>query len=129
MTTATLTSSKKNLDLPDHVREIPFGRLESVNVGQVHLTRITLQPGWRWSEHVRPTVGTESCQAQHIQYVLSGRLVIQTDDGERLELGPNDFAIITPGHKAWVIGDEPFVCVDFSGDMKVYAEESEDRRD
>ena len=85
------------------------------------LTRCTLQPGWRWSQHVRPLTRTESCQVQHIQYVLSGRLTIRMDDGSRLDLQAGDFAVIAPGHDAWVVGDEPFVAVDFSPEMQTYA--------
>ena len=124
MTTATLRLCKKNLDSPDNVRGCDHGRMESVHFGDTTLTRVTLQPGWKWSEHVRPMVHTDTCQAQHIQYVISGRLRVRMDDGEQLDLAPGDFVIISPGHDAWVIGDEPFVAVDFSPDMKTYAQPS-----
>jgi quercetin dioxygenase-like cupin family protein len=125
MTTMTLKSSKKNLGSPDVAKEFPFGRLEYVSVNDVPLSRITLQPGWKWSRHIQPMAHTETCQAQHVQYVISGRIVIQMDDGDQIELGPGDFGVIAPGHNAWVIGNEPFVCVDFSSDMKAYAEQRE----
>jgi quercetin dioxygenase-like cupin family protein len=124
MITEALRFAKKNLDSPDTTRECGHGKMEFVGLDDAALTRITLQPGWKWSEHVRPMVKTESCQTHHLQYVLSGRLRIIMDDGGRSELGPGDFASIPPGHDAEVIGNEPFVCVDFSADMKQYAEES-----
>jgi quercetin dioxygenase-like cupin family protein len=122
MTTTTFKSCKKNLGSPDIVRDVPYGRLEFVNVHDMPLTRITLQPGWQWSEHVQPSVHTESCQAQHAQYVIRGRLRLRTDEGEEFDLSPGDFAVIAPGHDAWVVGNEPFVCVDMSPEMKAYAE-------
>lgn len=123
MTTATIKSGRKSLDTPDVVREVPRGRLEFVHVGDRSLARITLQPGWKWSEHIQPTAQTESCQARHYQYVMRGRLTVQMDDGEQFELRAGDFAVITPGHNAWVSGSEPFVCIDYSPDMTAYAEE------
>ena len=69
-----------------------------------------------------PWSNTESCQVHHLQYVIRGRLRIVQDDGSQMDLGPGDFASIPPGHDAWVIGEEPFVCVDFSSDMKQYAQ-------
>lgn len=119
---------KKNLGFPDVARECGHGTLELVTLEETTLARVTLQPGWKWSESVRPMVNTESCQVHHLQYVISGRLRIFQDDGSQIDLTPGDFAVIPPGHDAWVLGDEPFVCVDFSPDMKQYAEESDASR-
>jgi quercetin dioxygenase-like cupin family protein len=73
------------------------------------------QPGWRWSEDVKPIAGTQSCQAPHAIYVISGRMGIRMDDGTEGEIGPGDIAMIEPGHDAWVVGDEACVGVDFGG--------------
>ena len=70
-------------------------------------------PGWRWSEHLKPVVGTDSCQSPHLLYVLSGRMRVRMNDGSEDEVGPNTVARIEPGHDAWVVGDEPCVVVDF----------------
>jgi quercetin dioxygenase-like cupin family protein len=114
---------KKNLAVPDEEREFPNGRLDLVNIEDLTLGRAVLQPGWRWSEHVRPIAKTDSCQCEHIQYVLSGHLMVVMDDGTRMELVPGDFVLIPPGHDAWVVGGEPFVAVDFSGHIRDYAQE------
>ena len=75
----------------------------------------TFEPGWRWSEHLKPIAGTDSCQATHLLYCLSGRMRVEMSSGERGEIGPGDVAAIEPGHDAWVVGDEPCVAVDFGG--------------
>jgi quercetin dioxygenase-like cupin family protein len=115
--------AKKNFRSPDTSRDCGHGTLEIVNLDDETLARITLQPGWRWSDHIRPMVNTESCQAHHTQFVISGRLKIVMDDGSESELEPGDFASIPPGHDAWVLGNKPFVCIDLSPDMMQYAEE------
>ena len=120
MDTKTMHAICKNLDRPDEVRSIGNGQLELVRLGDVVVGRATLQPGWRWSEDVKPIAGTESCQAAHTQYVVSGSLMILMDDGMQIELHEGDAAVISPGHDAYVIGDEPCVLVDFTG-MKDYA--------
>lgn len=104
----------KNLNTPDELRELPKTKIEVVNLGNITFMRATFQPGWKWSECVKPTVGTDSCQAPHANYVISGRMCVVMDDGTQKEMGPGDFAIIPPGHDAWVLGDEPCVGIDFT---------------
>ena len=77
--------------------------------------RATFEPGWKWSEWVKPLVKTESCQVQHLVYVVSGRIAIQMDDGQTVEYGPGDVGLIPPGHNACVFGNEPFVDIDYQG--------------
>jgi hypothetical protein len=84
--------------------------------------RSVYEPGWRWSEHVKPIVGTDSCQATHVGYVLSGRMHIVMDDGAEAEIGPGEFVRIQPGHDAWTLGDEACVIVDF-GQIEGYAKQ------
>ena len=83
-----------------------------VSVAGITLQRETLQPGWRWSEHVKPNVGNDSCQKRHLKYIVSGRQHVVMDDGTEMELVPGDFAVIEPGHDAWVVGDEPNVLLE-----------------
>ena len=113
---------RKSLDSPEEVR--PFqagkGQVELVNLDAGAVGRATFQPGWRWSEHVKPMAGTDSCQAAHTGYCVSGRMRVQMDDGEEVEMGPGDFTVIPPGHDAWVVGDEPCVVIDWQG-MADYA--------
>jgi len=112
---------RKRFDDPDDTR--PFrdkGHVEIVNIGDGVVGRATFQPGWKWSDHVKPIVGTDSCQAAHIGYVISGQQVILMDDGTELEIGPGDVVSIPAGHDGWTIGDEPCVVLDFAG-MADYA--------
>lgn len=103
----------KKLSQADEVRNLPKTKIEVVNIGEITLMRATFQPGWKWSECIKPTVGTDSCQVAHINYIISGRIKLKMDDGTEKEIGPGDVAVIAPGHDAWVIGDEPCVALDF----------------
>jgi quercetin dioxygenase-like cupin family protein len=103
----------KRFDAPDETR--PFeanGRLELVTVAGHEMGRGIFEPGWRWSEHVKPIAQTDSCQFAHLGYVLSGRMRIFMDDGSEGEIGPGDVFSIPPGHDAEVLGDEPCVMID-----------------
>ena len=107
---------RKGFDQADEKR--PFkdkGQVELVSMGDGVVGRATFEPGWRWSEHVKPIAGTDSCQAAHMGYVVSGRQKILMDDGTELEISAGDVVSIPPGHDGWVIGDEACVVVDFSG--------------
>lgn len=110
-------------DQVDEVRQfVAHGRVEIVNMASGTVGRGTFEPGWRWSEHVKPIAGTDSCQAAHLGYCVSGRMVVHMDNGTEMEVGPGDIIAIPPGHDAWVVGDEPCVQVDFTG-MGQYAME------
>jgi hypothetical protein len=100
---------------PEEVRDFPNGKAEIVSVGGVEIGRLVLQPGWRWSNDVKPIAGTDSCEAPHFQYHVSGRLGIRMDDGTELVAGPGDVTSLPSGHDAWVVGDEPVVVVDWYG--------------
>ena len=125
MLTATATTKegvmgvmiRKSSDKPEETR--PFqdgkGRLDLVDLNGAMVGRATFEPGWQWSKHVKPMAGTDSCQAAHMGYFVSGRMGIRMDDGEELEFGPGDFMVCPPGHDAWTVGDEPCVVVDWQG--------------
>jgi quercetin dioxygenase-like cupin family protein len=108
---------RKSLDSPDETR--PFvgetGQLELVATEGGAVGRATFLPGWKWSEHVKPIANTDSCQAAHTGYFISGRMKVVMDDGEEMEYGPGDFAVMAPGHDAWILGDEPCVVIDWQG--------------
>jgi EutQ-like cupin domain len=87
--------------------------------------RAQAEPGWRWSEAIKPIAGTDSCEVQHTGYVISGRMHVVMDDGSEQEIGPGDVYVIRPGHDAWIIGDETYVGVDFSSDMERFAKEQQ----
>ena len=105
----------KSLNSPDQTTT-PFekGKIETVTVAGITLQRETLQPGWKWSEHVKPNVKTQSCQKRHLKYIISGRQKVVMDDGREVELVSGDFAVIEPGHDAWVVGDEPNVLLEMA---------------
>lgn len=111
----------KSLENPDEVREFPKGRLELIRIGGTVVGRATLEPGWRWSESVQPIAKTDSCEAAHFQYHVSGVIRIRMDDGTEVECHPGDVSLLASGHDAWVVGNEPVVVVDFQG-MTEYAE-------
>jgi ethanolamine utilization protein EutQ (cupin superfamily) len=106
---------KKSLDKPDDVWTFEKGKLEVVDLGDVVVGRSTLEPGWSWEKCVKPVVKTNSCQVQHIGYMISGKMKIVMDDGMEQEYGPGDVRFIPPGHNAWVLGNEPVVNIDFMG--------------
>ncbi len=107
---------KRNFEAPDEVRPAGLGTAQVVGgLGEITMMRVTLQPGWRWSNDVKPIVKTESCQAPHLNYVLSGRIHVVMDDGSEEEFGPGDLAAIPPGHDAWVVGNESLVALDVTG--------------
>jgi mannose-6-phosphate isomerase-like protein (cupin superfamily) len=113
--------AKKNLSRPDETRSFDNGKVELVNIGGVIFSRLTLQPGWKWSLAVKPIAKTNSCQVHHVGLVVSGRMHIKLDTGEETEAGPGDVYDIPPGHDAWILGNEPFVGIDVSGEMAGYA--------
>ena len=104
---------KKSFDAPEEIRSLHKGKIEVVDLGGVEIRRVTHEPGWRWSVCVKPIVGTDSCQVGHLIHVISGRIVVRMDDGSEAEFGPGDVGSIPPGHDAWVVGDEPFISIDF----------------
>lgn len=108
---------RMSLDTPQETRpfEQGMGKLELVNLEEGPVGRATFQPGWRWSEHIKPIAGTESCQGAHTGYFITGRMRVAMDDGQEIEFGPGDLALIPPGHDAWVVGDQPCVFIDWQG--------------
>jgi hypothetical protein len=100
---------------PTETREFPHGRVDLVRIGGAEIGRLTLEPGWRWSDDVRPLAGTELCEAPHFQYHLTGTLRIKMIDGEEFDATPGQVTALPSGHDAWVVGDTPVVVVDWWG--------------
>ena len=109
------TMQTKSLNTPDETRTLPKTTVEVITFGELSLMKMTLEPGWRWSEHVKPTAGTDSCEVPHFNYGISGHLHVRMDNGMESEIGPGDAQFLPPGHDAWVVGDEPYVGLDFQG--------------
>jgi len=102
-----------DFDSPDETRTPEKTRIDVVRVGGTTAARFAFEPGWRWSECVKPVAGTDSCQVRHVGVVQSGKLHIEHEDGTTADIGPGDAYVIEPGHDAWVVGDERFVGFEF----------------
>lgn len=105
--------AKKNFDAADEVRSPDKARIEVVDLGSAKAARMTLEPGWRWSESVKPIVGTDSCQARHVGVLVSGSMRVVHSDGSEQDVGPGDAYAIEPGHDAWVTGGESCIGYEF----------------
>ena len=112
---ATLQAELKRLAQPDETRTFANGKVDVVNIGGGTVGLATFQPGWKWSNDVKPIAGTDLCMAHHILYQISGRMKVVMSDGREFESGPGDVAVIPPGHDSWVVGNEPVVAVDWGG--------------
>ena len=105
----------KRFEHPDEVRTFTKGKFEIVKIGAMTIGRASYEPGWKWSEHVGPTMGATSCSVEHVGLVISGSAACQMDDGRYYEIKPGDLFYIGPGHDSWVVGDEPYVSLHFLG--------------
>ena len=106
----------KRFAQPDEVRKMSKGRFELVRIGGMTIGRATYDPGWKWSEHVGPTVGQTRCTVEHVGLVLSGAATAAFDDGRVVELRAGDLFYIPPiPHDSWVLGDVPYVSLHFLG--------------
>jgi class 3 adenylate cyclase len=117
----------KPVGAPDEVRRMPNGVLEIYNLEDLVFGRTVFEPGWRWSEHVKPIAGTDLCQYHHIGMSVSGTLGVEMADGTTEEIGPNRVFEIPPGHDAWVVGDVPWITIDVAG-MRSFARIDEGAR-
>jgi class 3 adenylate cyclase len=104
----------KSFAAPDEVRSPPLGHAEVVSLDDTTVGRARWEPGWRWSTHLAPVMGTASCQLRHLGYAVSGLMKVVTDAGETLEIGPDSVYEIPPGHDAWVVGDEAWVTIEWT---------------
>ena len=113
----------ERFDAPAETRAFEKGKLEVLEIGGMTVGRASYDPGWKWSEHVGPTAGTESCEVEHVGMVVSGRAAVKMDDGTERVMGPGDLFYVPPGHDSWVVGDEPYVSLHFMG-AEDYASDS-----
>ena len=104
-----------SFDSPSETRTFASGKIDILSFEGASVAKATFEPGWRWSQSVKPVVGGDSCRQHHLGYAVSGRLKVVADDGTEMEAGPGDVYVVQPGHDAWVVGDEPFVGLEFQG--------------
>lgn len=109
---------RKSLDDADEVRELPLMTLNLVRLGSLTVGLGRVEPGFRWSRHMRKAIDEPLCQVHHLQLLLEGRFAVEMDDGEYVEIAPNEVFDVPPGHDAWVLGDEPAVILDFLGNVE-----------
>ena len=103
----------RDFESPDETRTPEKTQVNVVRMGDTTAARFTFEPGWKWSECVKPVAGTDSCQARHVGVVSSGSIHVVHEDGTELDLSAGDAYVIEPGHDAWVVGDEAFVGFEF----------------
>ncbi len=103
----------RSFDTPDETRTPDKTKIDVVRMGTTSAARFAFEPGWKWSECIKPVAGTESCQSRHVGVAESGRMHIVHEDGTEQEIGPGQAYVIEPGHDAWVVGDEGFVGFEF----------------
>jgi hypothetical protein len=103
----------RSLDSPEETLTFENGKAEIVKLPGSTAGRFTFQPGWKWSESIKKMVGTDSCQTHHVGYAISGHLHVRADDGSEQDIRAGDAYNIPPGHDGWVVGDEPYVSVEF----------------
>ena len=109
----------KSFDTPDETRTLSKATADVVNIGEVAVGYGVWQPGWRWSSDLGPIAGTDWCENHHLGYALSGSLGVLTEDGDRLQIHGRSVYEIPPRHDAWVVGDEPFVTVEWTSSRVV----------
>jgi hypothetical protein len=108
----------KSFTEPDGIQAFPHGRVTFVRVGDITFERAVSEPGWKWSEHVKPLVGTELCMVPHTLYQISGITHVVMADGQETDIFPREIANIPAGHDAWVVGGEPSVAINITPDSR-----------
>jgi quercetin dioxygenase-like cupin family protein len=105
---------KKSLNQPEETNKPEKLKMEAITIRGLTLRRVTTEPGWQWSKHLKTIQKTKSCQKDHLLYVISGRLGVRMDDGKEEVFGPGDVGSIPPGHDGWTMGNEPVVWLEIS---------------
>jgi hypothetical protein len=103
---------KKSLEAPDETHPFGHGKMEVVHLGGVTINRLHYEPGWRWSQDVKPLAKTDRCEVLHVGYIVQGRLKIVARDGSEGEIQAGDGFVIQPGHDAWTLGNETAILLD-----------------
>jgi len=106
------TIEKKSLNQPEETNTPEKLKMEAVTIRGLTVRRVTALPGWQWSKHLKPVQKTESCQKDHLLYIISGRMGVRMNDGKEEVFGPGDVGSIPPGHDGWTIGDNPVVWIE-----------------
>jgi hypothetical protein len=108
------TIVKKSLNKAEEIQTLEKFKVESVTIEGKKFRRITAEPGWQWSKHLKPVVGGDSCQKYHLFYMLSGKMHAKMNDGKEEEFSSGEVGLITPGHDGWIVGNEPAVWLEIT---------------
>lgn len=106
----------KNFDDPDETRSPPKVTLQLCDLGIAKVAKLTAQPGWKWSEHIKPLVNTEWCEKKHVGILVSGTMHVKMSDGTERDIEAGSTYVIEPNHDGWVVGDEPLVAYEFEAE-------------
>jgi hypothetical protein len=105
---------RRSFDTPDEAYPSDDGsRTDIVQIGDNMVMRSVMQPGWSWEQYVKPMAEEDSCPMEHREVIVSGRIRYRMDDGSEVIGEAGDYLEISPGHLAWVLGDEPCVTIDW----------------
>ena len=113
--------AKKSFDKPDEIKTPDKAHTSTIHFGSVAATKIVLQPGWKWSECIKPIVGGDSCQAGHVGVILQGSMHVVHDDGTEITVSAGDAYTFAPGHDGWVVGNDELIAYEFNNSGKDYA--------
>jgi hypothetical protein len=105
----------KRFERPDQTRTFTRGKIDIIELGGMTIGRASYDPGWKWSNDVGAALGQERCDVEHVGMVIAGCATAAFDDGTVVEMRAGDFFHITGEHDSWVVGDEPYVSLHFSG--------------
>jgi hypothetical protein len=105
---------KKNFNKPDASQSPPLLKVDTIKIGEMTVIKQVFQLGWKWSKHMKPLVGTDTCQVHHFGVNVTGRMRVKADDGKEIEFGPGDVVDIPLGHDGRVVGDEPAIFYRFT---------------
>ena len=108
-----MPNQAKGFDQPEETRTFDNGRVDLVEIAGSNVGKATFEPGWKWSEAVKPIAKTDSCQVAHVGYAISGQIHVVMDDGMEFDIKAGDAYEIAPGHDAWVVGDEQYTGIEF----------------
>lgn len=115
----------RDFSAPDETRAPDKTRVDIVRMGGTSASRMSLEPGWRWSDCIKPVAGTDNCQVHHVGVMVSGTLHVEHEDGSAHDITAGQAYVIEPGHEAWVVGDEPAVGYEFDSQaVETYAKGS-----
>jgi quercetin dioxygenase-like cupin family protein len=107
------TLLKKTFSVPDESKR-PGEKLtlDTVHAAGIKITKVTADPGWRWSKHLKLVKKTDTCETHHLLYMLSGVLASKMEGGKEETFTAGDIGVIPPGHDGWTVGDEPAVWIE-----------------